>query len=666
MKNIDIALIGPNSNPELVNGILSYFEAIDKKSQDSFSINLYHWSGASKAELTLAESKEKEGAQKEIDRHIKIHKADLVYAVYSDLKLGTKIKGSDLYRTEGEIYSASEKGRKVSVFFRKHSIDDESDIKERESFSKRSEFIDKLNDNANDKRIFTDFFEDFEEIKQTIFGDILRHIFDMHQVDLSGFTGTLISDQDAYLDKTADLIGRAEKEVLFTSTSMRYTQEENASAHQEKIIRASESFEGKRTKVRHLGVVAPNGITTLPGAVELRARVSNIAIRSYERLNHYGINFLICDGKHVLIRKSTPSSDKESYAVYFEDDGLADILSRSFYRLWQESKFMYKWIEEALAKNDGEFRERLIHKLSKAGQLEDGGWSKFFDQIKSFDIGNKFIPNRYNEKVIPTLAPYSFDSKTLKNLGRVYEIDDINKTIISGQTEKGDLEAISSSIHKNIAIDYNSYSHSFFRLYFAANFFKAIHSLKKNEDLINECLDKKKRLKILDVGGGGGASALAISEHLEGLNFKLTVLDKNKRQLDLTRSILSTIFSDMKPKYVPEDAYEFLPKKESSYDLVIASNFLCEAESQRETCLFNLMCEVLSPNGVLLLVERCESKIYDKLLLSKKFMPINYMSQNKRYRIPHIEEMKSLLGDSKSADVCKTEYTLRYGLYRRL
>ncbi len=662
MKNIDIALIGPNSDAELVKGILSYFEAIDKKSQDSFSINLYHWSGASKAELTLAESKEKEGAQKEIDRHIKIHKADLVYAVYSDLKLGTKIKGGGLYRTEGEIYSASENDRKVSVFFKRHTINDESDKKERTNFGKRLEFIDKL----DDKRVFYDFFEDLEEIKQTIFGDILSYIFDMHRVDLSGFTGTLISNQDAYLEKTANLIRHAGKEVLFTSTSMRYTQREDASAHQEAIIRASESFEGKKTKVRHLGVVAPRGDTTLPGAIELRARVSNIGIRSYERLDHYGINFLICDGRHVLIRKSTPSSSKESYAVYFKDDGLADILSRSFYRLWQESKFMHKWIEEILGKNNGEFRDQKIQNLSKAGRFRGNEWDKFVDQIKSFDIGNKFIPNRYNEKVIPTLAPYSFDAKTLKNLSRVYKIDDIYRTIISVQTEKGDLEAISSSIHKNIAINYDSYSASFFRLYFAANFFKAIHALKKNEDFINEYLDKKKRLKILDVGGGGGASALAVGEHLEGLNFELTVLDRNKKQLCLTRSILETIFPDMKPKYEHENAYDFLPEKAASFDLIIASNFLCEAESQRERCLFNLICKALSPNGLLLLVERCESKIYDKLLLSKKFIPVNYMSQNKRYRIPHIAEMKNLLGDSKSADVCKTEYTLRYGLYRRL
>lgn len=122
-------------------------------------------------------------------------------------------------------------------------------------------------------------------------------------------------------------------------------------------------------------------------------------------------------------------------------------------------------------------------------------------------------------------------------------------------------------------------------------------------------------------------------------------------------------------QYYTQSAIDYLSASKMKYDLIFASNILCETDRGRElSILVQLLSNALSDIGKLLVVERTESKIYEVLEENKNLNIVKYMYQNKRYMIPIENNYFDFVDKTTSSNLSefiKKEYTLRYALYEQ-
>ena len=299
--------------------------------------------------------------------------------------------------------------------------------------------------------------------------------------------------------------------------------------------------------------------------------------------------------------------------------------------------------------------------------LESSGYKNsidllnFLNSLHAIDENHQSVPSKFIEKVIHVNNSYFIDTETdALNRYKKYFQESIDKDGIN----LSNINEIRRKILGNKPIIYENSAHTFFVQYFLSNYFKARHSL----ECLAKSLDKNTEIKILDIGGGGGASSLAIIDYISKENLmidRFDIVDRSEEQLSITKKMIE--LNSFSTNFIKEDAYTYLKSEVIDYDFIFAGNFLCEADKQvSNECLLTLLKKALSDKGRLLVVERAESKVYESIEKSKCFHLNNYMYQNIRFKIPTDNTFFEFVDDADSikiSDFIKKEYTLRYALY---
>lgn len=467
----------------------------------------------------------------------------------------------------------------------------------------------------------------------------------------------IVEGTEGYLSLLAKLIASSEREVLFTSTRMAGTNEGGIYGKlQKSIIESSINFQKRNPNRVHYGIIDAKSAETSSGAAELRSKVPDIVLRFNDELNAIKVNFFISDETQVVLRMNK-GGDSNRYSVLIQNKHLAIILKKYFYSLWNKSTFMSRHIKSVI-ENDPSTLEDVLESSghSKAAELLE-----YLAFLNDIDKKNQIVPTRFFEKIMPVRKAH-YSSSDVSALTAYHE-HFVNHIGASGITHQ-DISEVKMRVLDRSYIDYTKLSKAFFVQYFLANYFKARHSLESLDDL----LSRAQGLSILDLGGGGGGSALAIVDYCNSrhLNIgRLDVVDRSEDQVEISKNILESKIS--LANYFVEDAIEYLESSNEKYDLIFAGNIFCESEDDGElNNLIALVKSALENGGNLLVVERTESKIYEILERNTNLSMKNYMYQNKRFEIPadngyydFIDEMTN----SNLSEFVKREYTLRYALY---
>lgn len=471
-----------------------------------------------------------------------------------------------------------------------------------------------------------------------------------------GLKNRIIRGDAEYLRLLAELISESEKEVFFTSTHMASTQDGDTTYRegQKKIIEASKEFKDRNESRLHYGIIE-SGPDTSFGATELRKNIPDLSLRFNSRLTSRHANFFVSDSRKVVLRMNLDRGG-EKYAILIENRNFAKILKQYFFSIWDTSELMKTRIENVM------LDEEHANLILEIAEIKDKSELNLLleelhklDELSLEEPSDNKIIRPQASKFGGKRSDHAFDlyEQYLKNI-------DLKKTLYRSNIAK-----IKSKISRNASINYDKYSDVFFFQFFLANYYKTRHALEQLDTLSNW----KEGISILDVGGGGGSSSLALADHFQENNtpeFKLKILDRSKKQLEVTKNILEG--RDLTETYIEQDAYKFLSETNEKFDLIIAANFMCEAYSQNPSiCLPSLFKQRLLPNGILIVVERLESEIYEEIENSKLFTCKEFFRQNKRYSLPAKKRAFLYVIDHELgyelSPYLKTSYSVRYGIY---
>lgn len=468
----------------------------------------------------------------------------------------------------------------------------------------------------------------------------------------------IIEGNEEYLRLLADLIAESKQEVLFTSTRMASTSDEDEVYRkgQEVIIQESIKFKERNDERVHYGIIE-SGIDTSCGATELRKSIPDISLRFNKKLTAMHANFFISDQKKVVLRLNLDQSG-DKYSMLIENENFAKILKQYFFSIWESSELMKSRLESVI-EDEGHANQVLkIAKLKSIAELV-----KLLEKFDDFDGDSFSIPSSFSDKVIRSKTSLYGGDRSQRAF-QLYN-DYLENSVEGSHLTMRMIKSIKRQIICNESIDYDLYSDAFFTQYFLANYFKTRHAISGVDH--NRPIDDS--ISVLDVGGGGGSSSLAILDFFESKNFRpgrFDIVDKSDKQMGISKVMLSD--RDIKPNYIVKDAYDYLSETKGTYDLIIAANFMCEAFGHhRDKDLSKLLKGSLKPGGRLLVVERLESKIYESMDSSKDLSRIYFTYQNNRFKIPlknrtFFENIDTLM-DSSVSDFVKTDYTVRFGLY---
>ncbi|RFZ92881.1 methyltransferase domain-containing protein [Mucilaginibacter conchicola] len=472
----------------------------------------------------------------------------------------------------------------------------------------------------------------------------------------------LVYQKGDYLRLLEEAINEAENEILFTSSEIADIDDELYGEQQKLINQASKKFKLKNPNRRHLGIV-PSDSTSIFGACRLRTEVPDVSLRFKNESKKSDYNFFIADKKKIIIRLKN-NIQEINYSLSIANPSIAQLMANHFFQLWSESSTMYnRWGTYKLARSASQEISDFIFKLTNRSADE------FWQKIMRIDHNYAVLSNSDNKLMRSSEIPAAVYDNQSQILPQMLEV------IKEDAVENLSLHSIQSVIAgiKNASVNYGSDGISFVFQYFLANYFKVRHSIVS----LNLKHTIRKSERILDLGGGGGASTAAIidlllSEKIPEKMPSLTILDKSKDQIDLAKRILVS-FSGI--NFINEDAFDYLRQDKTQYDLIVSSNFLCEIKEKDKITNRHLQYEMLdlvgkrlSKNGYLLLVEQAESKVYEKLLNHEMFQCVNYKYTDERFQMPHhviaALKQKSGISDKNLLEFIKTSYTLRYGLYR--
>ena len=462
---------------------------------------------------------------------------------------------------------------------------------------------------------------------------------------------------EGYLELLADIIGKSKREVLFTSTKMAATTAEAPYGKLQKIIiEKSRAFQERNPHRIHYGIIDSGSTETSSGSAELRQKVPDIILRFNKALNSIKVNFLISDEEYVVLRMNKGGGN-DRYSALIQNKHLAMILKQYFYSLWNKSNFMSKHLKNVTEKDE----QLLEDILEFVGSKKVADLFSFLDLLNDIDESSQSVPSEFMEKIMQVDDSHFIDEKNLiKDKYKKYYKENIEKKGV----ELSDINIIKRNILNNSPINYKKSAHAFFVQYFLSNYYKARHSL----ECLSEYINHMHEISILDLGGGGGASALALTDYIRDEKLgvsRIDIIDNSEEQLSITKNIIGVYHGEM--NFLEKDAYDHLKDNGLEYDLIFAANFLCEANSQTPLeSMPSLIKNALSKNGRLLVVERAESKVYENLEASGSLSLRNYMYQNIRFKIPFENSYFEFIDDSSGSSIrhfIKKEYTLRYALY---
>jgi len=465
---------------------------------------------------------------------------------------------------------------------------------------------------------------------------------------------------DEYLDQLAYLISNAEHEVYYTSTKMAPTSDSRYGKKQKKILESAKEFKKKYPEREHFGIIDSEDSTRI-GSIELRKEVEDIVLKFHGNLNTIGFNFFISDSKHIVI-KFHDNKDRNEFSIYTENKDLTERFKQYFYDLWHDSKTMKEHINY---KED----QKLIDMVKDIGLGNsineiDG----FFNILNSIDQENYPLPyhtidSTFDKSIfIKDIFPYSSDYQVDKIL-ELYS-KNINSYFMNNLISLQSIKAVRKSIVEDTPIDYSNYSETFFYMFFIANYMKTIHSLESIKEYI-----KPNNLKILDIGGGGGASFLATQNFLDKYNInctRLDIVDSSNKQLEISKKFNNI---ELTVSYECKDINDYLEETDIEYDLIIASNSLCELNTNHMNLLLERIKNKLSEQGLFLTIERVESGVYDRVSSEEtNFNQLSYVYKNERYKMKEsFYKINKVLEENSKTNLInyiKTGYTLRYGLYK--
>jgi SAM-dependent methyltransferase len=469
----------------------------------------------------------------------------------------------------------------------------------------------------------------------------------------------IVEGTEGYLSLLAKLIASSEREVLFTSTRMAGTNEGGVYGKlQKSIIESSLNFQKRNPNRVHYGIIDAKSVETSSGAAELRSKVPDIVLRFNDELNAIKVNFFISDENQVVLRMNK-GGNKNRYSVLIQNKHLAIILKRYFYSLWNKSIFMSRHIQ-SVVENDPNTLEDV---LESSGRNKAAELLEYLEFLNEIDKKNQIVPTRFFEKIMPVRKSHYLNNDV--SALAAYQTHFVNHIGANGISYH-DISEVKMRVLDRLFIDYTKSSKAFFVQYFLANYFKARHSLESLDYLLN----RAQGISILDLGGGGGASVLAIVDYgnSRSLNIgRLDVVDRSEDQIEISKNVLES--KKIMANFFVEDAIDYLERSKQKYDLIFAGNIFCESEGEGE--LNNLIARVksaLENDGKLLVVERTESKIYDLLERNGNLRMKKYMYQNKRFEIPADNGYYDFIDEITKTNISeyvKREYTLRYAIYEK-
>jgi len=467
----------------------------------------------------------------------------------------------------------------------------------------------------------------------------------------------IVEGTEGYLSLLAKLIASSEREVLFTSTRMAGTNEGGVYGKlQKSIIESSKHFQKRNPNRVHYGIIDAKSVETSSGAAELRSKVPDIVLRFNDELNAIKVNFFISDEDQVVLRMNK-GGNSNRYSVLIQNKHLATILKKYFYSLWNKSTFMSTHIR-SVVENDPNTLEDV---LESSGRSKAAELLEYLEFLNDIDKKNQIVPARFLEKVMSVRkSHFSIDDVSAFAAYKAHFLDNIGNNGISYH----DISEVKMRVLDRSTIDYTKSSKAFFVQYFLANYFKARHSLESLDNVLN----KSDSLSILDLGGGGGASALALVDYCSSENIKvgrLDIVDRSENQMEISKKMLNS--NTPVANYLVKDAIGYLEQENHKFDLIFAGNIFCESDSEGElVTLISLVKNSLGNGGKLLVVERTESKIYEILERNELLNMRNYMYQNRRYEIPADNGYYDFIDEvtnTNLSEFVKREYTLRYALY---
>ncbi|MFT3912391.1 MAG: caspase family protein [Ferruginibacter sp.] len=474
---------------------------------------------------------------------------------------------------------------------------------------------------------------------------------------------TVVYQLEDYLNLLATTITEATKEVLFTSSRMADSSSQPYGDLQKKIIENSSAFKARHPYRRHFGIIAKNP-KTFEGAFELRKAVNDVVLRFHDEIDSLNFNFFICDDRKVVIRMKEEKNQSVNYAVLIENAFLAKSLKKYFFELWNNSSTMVEYIQPVLNKG-AEKKNNILNKVFNGRRIE---LNELIEKLKQIDSNFVKIPELVNDKHFPILPPieklsghksvfFSLIAKRIEGASKKTEI-----TIEKLQTVYNNID------NPKKAIDYSMLGLSFAYKYFLANYYKVLHSFIEFNTKFP--LDFNE-LNILDLGGGGGASVTAMVDFFKIQKIKkvkITVVDSSKDQINLVKYLFSNHSFGPNVEYKTVEAAHFFNSKDLKFDLVVASNFLCEIlEVQKFNDLLKKIRICLEPNAKLIVVEQLESGVYNKIMDSGQFNLMHYKFDNERFFINDISINELIKDISKKhahlEEYIKKQYTLRYAIF---
>ncbi len=647
---IRIALIAPNnSNAEIIL-IKQYFDNLKRilQKSTSFILEINHWEdtpeGIVRDGMTL---------QDMIEDTLKLEDSDIVFCIFGS-HLGTKDSECGNYRTVCELNKVIDfynKNKKPDAFVYFKELTDQDRIHDTEMSSD----IIRLEENLS---VRSKKYKNKEELKDLINFRFIKFILNFLQDSKKEEKNTeILYGLNDYLNKIANLIEKSQEEVLFTSTQMASSVDTEYGVLQREIINASKKFQEKNKNRNHYGIIDSSD-RTKRGAIELRDSVEDIILKFNSELTSLGFNFFISDEEHIILRLR-PHENIDKYSIYIRNKDLAKKLKQIFLELWHNSTSMTNHFGDNFYIKD--IKSFFSDTLSKS--RDDA--IDFFTQISKIDEKCNALPytviNNIVDKYILTkdISKYSKDDDFELVLRYYREIIDDNNI------DKSLLHEVRNAIINRNFIDYKVHSKTFFFMYFLANYLKVRHAL---ED-IKKDINKKSNYRILDIGGGGGASLLAIYNFINTNNINcedMHIVDISNSQMNISKQI-SHNFSSIQIMFYNDDIYQKVDELEQ-YDLIIGSNIFCELSNKHIINIANKLQTKLIDGGLLLVIEQVESGVYENLSEETDLIQKRYKYQNERYKMSNkqIDILEDILHEKKLycyKDYVKTGYTLRYALY---
>lgn len=570
------------------------------------------------------------GTIEELQNFIKKEKPTMVFFSTNDLVISdnlSKEQGLKAIEQKGMVKEFQKECRNKSIYFEFKSLNDFETLLKKQIDLKFSKI-------------------QFEDINLSI----LKKVKTLKSSSLSN--SEILSSLDGYLTKLADIIEQSNNEVLFTSTKMSSTDDEIYGSLQKRIIEVSKKFKTKNPHRNHYGII-DSSPETKKGAIELRHKVNDIVLKFNQELDWLGFNFLISDERYVILRlKQSNGNDK--YSIFIDNKDLAKIFKQIFLELWHNSTSMNSHI--------GNIYNQDTNKIAESLQISHEDLRLLLNEIFKIDDTYYALPYNITQNTIEKyfhnsdISEFSVDNgfNTVFEYYRSY-----NYTI-----NKKSIYLLRRFIIENQALDYDKYSDSFFFMYFLANYLKTRHSLEN----IKTYIQNTKNYKILDIGGGGGASASAILNFLADakIDYKqLDIIDYSDKQLTITKQLVEKKHDNI--NFYLDDINNKINDLEQ-YDLIIASNVFCEISRKDIKKLISKIKAKLTKDGLLLVIERTESGVYDNLI-ETELNQLSYVYKNYRFKLndetnAKIEEFLNKESLKQYKDYVKRGYTLRYGLYQ--